>query len=92
MAGAGIDVFESEPMPADNPLTGMDNVILSPHNLAWTDELYRLNGEHACDNVLTVLRGEIPKYPVNRAVLDRPAFRQKLADLRARWEQVIAGK
>ena len=63
LAGAGIDVFEEEPTPTDDPLVGLDNVILSPHALAWTDELYRLNGEHACDAVLAVLRGDVPKYP-----------------------------
>jgi phosphoglycerate dehydrogenase-like enzyme len=84
-AGAGIDVFEQEPMPADDPLTRLDNVILSLHDLAWTDELYQLNGEHACENVLRVLRGEIPDHPVNKAVLDRPGFQAKLRRLRARW-------
>ena len=40
IAGAGLDVFEYEPLPADSPLLGMDNVILAPHNsnsspMAW---------------------------------------------------------
>jgi phosphoglycerate dehydrogenase-like enzyme len=86
LAGAGIDVFEFEPAPADLPLMQLDNVILSPHALAWTDELYQLNGEHACENVLRVLRGEIPPYPVNKAVLEQPGFQEKLRSLRARWD------
>lgn len=86
IAGAGIDVFEDEPVPIDDPLLQLDNVILSPHALAWTDELYQLNGEHACANVLQVLRGEIPPYPVNRAVVQQPAFQEKLRALRARWD------
>ncbi|MBX2999254.1 MAG: hypothetical protein KF893_12140 [Caldilineaceae bacterium] len=89
-AGAGIDVFEQEPMSADDPITRLDNVILSLHDLAWTDELYRLNGEHACQSVLRVLRGEIPDHPVNKAVLDRPGFQEKLRRLRARWAEVNA--
>ena len=32
LAGAGLDVFEDEPLPADSPLLRMDNVLLSPHN------------------------------------------------------------
>jgi phosphoglycerate dehydrogenase-like enzyme len=36
IAGAGLDVFEQEPLPADNPLWGMDNVIVSPHHAGAT--------------------------------------------------------
>jgi phosphoglycerate dehydrogenase-like enzyme len=36
IAGAGLDVFEQEPLPADNPLWGLDNVILSPHHAGAT--------------------------------------------------------
>ncbi len=85
IAGAGIDVFAAEPLSPDDPLTRLENVILSPHALAWTDELYRLNGEHACENVLRVLRGELPDHPVNRSVIEQPGFQQKLESLRRRW-------
>lgn len=85
IAGAGLDVFADEPLAADSPLLSLDNVILSPHALAWTDELYTLNGEHACANILSVFRGEIPPYPVNRAVLERLGFRRKLDNLSQKW-------
>jgi len=85
IAGAGLDVFEEEPLPTDNPLIRMDNVILSPHSLAWTDNLYRDNGAGACENVLTVLRGEVPRYTVNKEVIARPGFQAKLRSLRQRW-------
>lgn len=88
IAGAGLDVFEQEPLNADHPLTKMDNVILSPHALAWTDELYELNGVLACENVLAVLQGNTPRWPVNRDVLERPGYRAKLAALRDRWNQL----
>jgi len=81
MAGAGLDVFEEEPLPVDHPLIQMDNVILSPHGMAWTDDLYHGNGVGACENVLTVLRGEIPQYTVNQDVVDRPNFQEKVARL-----------
>ncbi len=87
IAGAGLDVQVPEPLPPDHPLTRLDNVVLSPHTLAWTDELYRLNGEGAVQNVLAVLTGEIPAAVVNRDVRHHPLFRKRLArfaDARAR--------
>jgi len=78
IAGAGIDVFPVEPPPKDDPLFTLDNVIVAPHAMAWTNELMRDNGYEACDNVLAVSEGRLPGGIVNRAVLDRPAFLAKL--------------
>ena len=78
IAGAGIDVFEKEPVDRDDPLLGLDNVILAPHGLAWTEEIARDNGLEACDNILSVAGGQIPAGIVNREVLDHPAFKAKL--------------
>jgi phosphoglycerate dehydrogenase-like enzyme len=85
IAGAALDVFEQEPLAADDPLIQLDNVILSPHAIAWTDELMRDNGVGACENVLTILRGQVPAYTVNHEVIDRPGFQAKLRALRERW-------
>jgi phosphoglycerate dehydrogenase-like enzyme len=82
IAGAGIDVFPTEPPPSDDPLFTMDNVIVSPHALAWTQELMHDIGTEACQNVLAISRGERPGGIVNREVLDRPGFRKKLARYR----------
>jgi D-3-phosphoglycerate dehydrogenase len=85
IAGAALDVFEVEPLPADSPLHRLDNVVLSPHAIAWTDELVALNGAGACEHALAVLRGEVPRHVANPAVLERPGFQAKLARLRERW-------
>ncbi|MBI1355656.1 MAG: dehydrogenase [Acidobacteria bacterium] len=83
IAGAGIDVFEQEPPAPDNPLFELDNVIVSPHGMAWTEEISRDNTREACDNILEIFRGEAPHGLVNRAVLDQPGFQAKLARFRA---------
>lgn len=67
---AALDVFDDEPLDASSPLIGMDNVILTPHSLAWTDEMAIGNGSSAIAAILDVRDGRIPKYVVNRAVLD----------------------
>ena len=85
IAGAGLDVFEQEPLAADDPLTRLDNVILAPHSLAFTDCMYRDTAREACHNVLTVLRGEVPPHVVNREVIERPGFRAKSRSLKDRW-------
>jgi phosphoglycerate dehydrogenase-like enzyme len=63
IAGAGLDVYDPEPLPADSPLLTLDNVILSPHMAAHTDEaLYRM--AMVIGDVLAVIEGETPTYPV----------------------------
>jgi phosphoglycerate dehydrogenase-like enzyme len=78
IAGAGLDVFEKEPIDPADPLLSLDKVILSPHGLAWTEEIVRDNGLEACDHILSVARGELPEGLVNHEVANHPAFRRKL--------------
>lgn len=85
IAGAGIDVYDVEPPPKNHPLFELDNVILAPHAMAWTDELMFDNGSEACENVLAVARGMTPASVVNREVLERPGMQAKLAALRERF-------
>ena len=66
LGAAALDVFETEPLPADSPLTGMDNVLLAPHSLAWTDEMSIGNGSSAIRAILAVRDGGTPRFVVNR--------------------------
>lgn len=79
IAGAALDVFEQEPIDADDPLLALDDVIVAPHAICWTDELFRGNGRAACRSILEVAAGRIPEDVVNRDVLERPTLRRKLA-------------
>jgi phosphoglycerate dehydrogenase-like enzyme len=83
IAGAALDVFEKEPLSADSPLISMDNVILTSHSVAWTEELFRDMGRIDCEGALATYRGEIPKNVVNPQVLQNPRFVEKLARLKA---------
>lgn len=83
--GAGLDVFEQEPVDPANPLLQLDNVVLAPHALGWTDEAAYGMGSAVAESILAVRRGEIPKHIANRAVLDTPRFQEKLAAYRERW-------
>ncbi len=82
IAGAGLDVFETEPLSVDDPLIRLDNVVLSPHTAAHTRELSIAMGEVNSQQMLAVARGEPPPHVVNQAVLTRPGFQAKLRRLR----------
>ncbi len=84
IAGAALDVFEQEPIATDDPLLGLDNVILSPHAICWTDELFRGIGQAACRGILDVASGCQPHDVVNREVLSKPSLLNKLAVQRDR--------
>ena len=87
IAGAGLDVLEKEPPDADDPLLSMDNVILTPHALAWTDQLFASIGRSVNESVLAVKRGTIPENTVNREVLQTSRFQEKMERYRLQSSQ-----
>jgi phosphoglycerate dehydrogenase-like enzyme len=68
LGGAGLDVFETEPLPADSPLRSLDNVFLSPHVGGNTYEAESFLLEVVGANLIRVLDGEEPLNVVNGVV------------------------
>ncbi len=85
IAGAGIDVLEQEPPEPDDPILKLDNVILAPHALCWTDQCFAGNGAADVKAVLDIQHGRVPRGVVNRAVLDQPRFKARLDAYRSRF-------
>jgi phosphoglycerate dehydrogenase-like enzyme len=65
IAGAGLDVTEREPIEPDSPLLGMDNVIITPHALCWTDECFHEIASTALQSIVDVSLGRRPAHVVN---------------------------
>jgi D-3-phosphoglycerate dehydrogenase len=79
IAGAALDVFEQEPVDPANPLLAMDNVIVTPHSLCWTDECFHNMAVTGLASIVDVLSGRVPEFVVDRAVLAHPRVRGWLA-------------
>ncbi len=69
IAGASLDVFEKEPVDSNDPLTDLDNVVLTPHIASATTEARSKMSEVAARNLISVLRGEFPQFLVNQQVV-----------------------
>jgi phosphoglycerate dehydrogenase-like enzyme len=86
IAGAALDCFAEEPVIKPHRFGDLDNVLLAPHSIAWTHELFRDIGRAACQGMLDLALGKVPHGVVNPEVFDRPAFVEKWARIRARLE------
>jgi phosphoglycerate dehydrogenase-like enzyme len=78
IAGAGLDVFQEEPLPLDDPLLKLDNVMLTPHWCASTTDVWRATGEATAGGMLRAARGEVPADLLNPEVLANRDFRTRL--------------
>ena len=68
IAGAGLDVFEKEPMAPDNPLLKMDNVVVLPHSASYSDAALEVHPINPAQEVARVLSGRWPNNVVNEGV------------------------
>ncbi|MBB5159119.1 D-3-phosphoglycerate dehydrogenase [Saccharopolyspora phatthalungensis] len=80
LAGAGLDVFAEEPLRTDSPLINLDNVILAPHSLCWTDQFTASVSASVMAALIAVSRGQRPRDVVNTSL--PPAVRSGRDDNR----------
>jgi D-3-phosphoglycerate dehydrogenase len=68
LAGAGLDVFEKEPVSPDNPLLKMNIVVVMPHSASYSDAAVEQQAINPAQEVARVLGGQWPKNVVNETV------------------------
>ncbi len=70
IAGAGLDVFEQEPIPPDDPLLQLNNVVLAPHAASASYETRSRMAEIVAENLIAFLNGKVPPTLVNKEVVN----------------------
>ncbi|MDA0365821.1 MAG: C-terminal binding protein [Chloroflexi bacterium] len=76
IAGAGLDVFETEPVDLENPLLRMDNVIVTPHVASATSRMMPETQRRLGHEIASALQGRWPRSVVNPSVLTRSELRR----------------
>lgn len=82
IAGAALDVFVDEPFDKPHRFASLDNVLLAPHSIGHTHEIFRDMGQVACQGVLDVATGQHPQHVINPEVLEKRSFQDKWRRLR----------
>ncbi len=81
IAGAALDCFTEEPVTTPHRFGELDNVLLTPHSIAWTAELFRDIGRSVCQGMLDLSLRRLPRGVLNPEVFERPGFQEK-------WERL----
>jgi D-3-phosphoglycerate dehydrogenase len=69
IGGAGLDVFEKEPIAPDHPFCAMENVVLTPHSASYADETFVQLRRRVGQTALVIAQGGVPAFVANPAVL-----------------------
>jgi len=84
IAGAAVDVFAAEPVVQPHRFGELDNVLLAPHSIAWTNEMFRDIGRAVCQGMVDLSLGRRPRGVLNPEVFERAGFMGK-------WERLRMG-
>lgn len=82
IAGAALDCFVGEPINMPHRFGELENVLLAPHCIAWTDEMFRDIGHAACRGMVDLSLGRQPNGVINREVFEHDSFQKK-------WKRMI---
>lgn len=82
IAGAALDCFAEEPVIRPHRFGVLENVLLAPHSIAWTAELFRDIGRAVFAGMRDLAEGRRPRGVINPEVFERPGFQRKWARLR----------
>jgi phosphoglycerate dehydrogenase-like enzyme len=82
IAGAALDCFDVEPVVDVERFQGLDNLLLAPHSIGWTNELFRDIGRAAFQSMLDLSLGRRPAGVLNPELFDRPSFIEK-------WTKIV---
>ena len=77
LAGAALDCFAQEPVTTPHRFGELENVLLAPHSIAWTNELFRDIGRAACQGMIDLSQKRRPRGVLNPEVFDRSGFQEK---------------
>lgn len=79
IAGAALDVFDQEPLPADNPLRKAPNVLLSAHNCPFARETAEKVSSAAAQAIIDLMQGRKPRWVVDSKVFEQPNLRARIS-------------
>lgn len=85
IAGAALDCFATEPVTQPSRFREFENVLLAPHSVAWTNEMFRDIGRAACEGMMELAHKRRPRGVINPEVFERVGFQKK-------WDRICGDR